>query len=75
MLYLCVNIKSFYASVECVDRNKDPNIENLIVAKIGPAALAATQYYCLILHKTSFTSLAISFGSSHSTSMFSSFKG
>lgn len=32
MLYLCVNIKSFYASVECVDRNKDPNTENLIVA-------------------------------------------
>lgn len=32
MLYLCVNIKSFYASIECVDRNKDPDTENLIVA-------------------------------------------
>lgn len=31
-LYLCVDLKSFYASVECVDRGLDPLTTNLVVA-------------------------------------------
>lgn len=23
-IYLCIDLKTFYASVECVERNKDP---------------------------------------------------
>ena len=30
--YLCIDLKSFYASVECVDRGLDPFITNLVVA-------------------------------------------
>lgn len=30
--YLCIDLKSFYASVECVERNLDPMTTNLIVA-------------------------------------------
>lgn len=30
--YLCIDLKSFYASVECVARNMDPMTENLVVA-------------------------------------------
>lgn len=30
--YLCIDLKSFYASVECVERNLDPLITNLVVA-------------------------------------------
>lgn len=30
--YLCVDLKSFYASVECVERNLDPLTTNLVVA-------------------------------------------
>ena len=30
--YLCIDLKSFYASVECVDRGLDPMTTNLIVA-------------------------------------------
>lgn len=31
-MYLCIDLKSFYASVECVERNKDPMTTNLVVA-------------------------------------------
>ncbi len=31
-LYLCIDLKSFYASVECVARNLDPLTTNLVVA-------------------------------------------
>ncbi|AEB06812.1 DNA-directed DNA polymerase [Coriobacterium glomerans PW2] len=31
-LYLCIDLKSFYASVECVDRGFDPFKTNLVVA-------------------------------------------
>ena len=31
-LYLCIDLKSFYASVECVERGLDPMTTNLIVA-------------------------------------------
>lgn len=32
MVYLCIDLKSFYASVECVERNLDPFKTNLVVA-------------------------------------------
>ena len=31
-MYLCIDLKSFYASVECVERGLDPMTTNLIVA-------------------------------------------
>ena len=31
-IYLCIDLKSFYASVECVDRGLDPFTTNLVVA-------------------------------------------
>lgn len=31
-IYLCVDLKSFYASVECIERNLDPMTTNLVVA-------------------------------------------
>ena len=30
--YACIDLKSYYASVECVDRGLDPMITNLVVA-------------------------------------------
>ena len=30
--YLCIDLKSFYASVECVERGLDPFSANLVVA-------------------------------------------
>ena len=30
--YACIALKSYYASVECVDRGLDPMITNLVVA-------------------------------------------
>ena len=30
--YICIDLKSFYASVECVDRGLDPLLANLVVA-------------------------------------------
>ena len=31
-IYLCIDLKSFYASVECVERGLDPMTTNLVVA-------------------------------------------
>lgn len=31
-VYLCIDLKTFYASVECVERNMDPFTTNLVVA-------------------------------------------
>ncbi|MBR1692870.1 MAG: DNA repair protein, partial [Lachnospiraceae bacterium] len=31
-VYLCIDLKSFYASVECVARGLDPMTTNLVVA-------------------------------------------
>lgn len=31
-IYLCIDLKSFYASIECVERGRDPLITNLAVA-------------------------------------------
>ena len=30
--YICIDLKSYYASVECVDRGLDPMNINLVVA-------------------------------------------
>ena len=30
--YVCIDLKSFYASVECIERNLDPMTTNLVVA-------------------------------------------
>ena len=30
--YICIDLKSFYASVECVERQLDPLTTNLVVA-------------------------------------------
>ena len=30
--YLCIDLKSFFASVECMERNLDPMTTNLVVA-------------------------------------------
>ena len=30
--YTCIDLKSFYASVECIDRGLDPMTTNLVVA-------------------------------------------
>ena len=32
MIYMCIDLKSFYASVECRERNLDPLTTNLVVA-------------------------------------------
>ena len=31
-IYMCIDLKSFYASVECVERSLDPLTTNLVVA-------------------------------------------
>ena len=31
-VYLCIDLKTFYASVECVERGLDPLTTNLVVA-------------------------------------------
>ena len=31
-VYLCIDLKSFYASVECMERSRDPITTNLVVA-------------------------------------------
>ncbi len=33
--YICIDLKSFYASVECVARGLDPFSSNLVVADPG----------------------------------------
>ena len=33
--YVCIDLKSFYASVECVERNLNPLTTNLVVADIS----------------------------------------
>lgn len=32
--YIAIDLKSFYASVECMDRNLDPMTTNLVVAAV-----------------------------------------
>ena len=33
--YICIDLKSFYASVECIERKLDPLTTNLLVADVG----------------------------------------
>ena len=33
--YLCIDLKSFYASVECIERGLDPMATNLVVADLS----------------------------------------
>ena len=33
--YLCIDLKSFYASVECIERGLDPLTTNLVVADLS----------------------------------------
>lgn len=33
--YICIDLKSFYASVECVERGLDPMTTRLVVADMG----------------------------------------
>ena len=37
--YLAIDLKSFYASVECVDRHLDPLTTNLVVADASRLSL------------------------------------
>ena len=44
---ICIDLKSFFASVECVDRNLDPFTTPLVVAepnRDGAITLAVTPY-------------------------------
>ena len=51
--YLAIDLKSFYASVECVDRHLDPLTTNLVVADASRTektiCLAAVSYTHLTL--------------------------
>ena len=38
--YLCIDLKSFYASVECMERGLDPLTTNLVVADASRTDLA-----------------------------------
>ena len=33
--YICIDLKSFYASVECMERGLDPLTTNLVVADVS----------------------------------------
>ena len=53
--YLCIDLKSFYASVECVTRRLDPLTTNLVVADksrtektISPLPRAKSTGWCYI---------------------------
>lgn len=35
-IYIAIDLKSFYASVECKERNRDPLTTNLVVADQSP---------------------------------------
>ena len=34
-IFLCIDLKSFYASVECIERGLDPMTTNLVVADVS----------------------------------------
>lgn len=52
--YACIDLKSFYASVECVDRGLDPLTTNLVVAdesrSDGTICLAVTPSLLSLIH-------------------------
>ena len=41
--YICCDLKSFYASVECVERGLDPMTTNLVVADKLPGRLPLSE--------------------------------
>lgn len=41
-IFMCIDLKSFYASVECVDRKLDPFKTNLVVADVSRGLGAIT---------------------------------
>ena len=52
--YICIDLKSFYASVECVERGLDPLNTNLVVADAGRTektiCLAVTPAFKTVRH-------------------------
>ena len=42
--YLCCDLKSYYASVECIDRGLDPMAINLVVADAARIKRFALRY-------------------------------
>ena len=49
--YIAIDLKSFYASVECVERHLDPLTTNLVVADLS----RTEKTICLALYFKSFT--------------------
>ena len=53
--YVAIDLKSFYASVECKERNRDPLTTNLVVADKSRTektiCLAAVSYTHLAVYK------------------------
>ena len=47
--YLAIDLKSFYASVECVDRHLDPLTTNLVVADASRTEKTTVSYTHLTL--------------------------
>ena len=53
-VYACIDLKSFYASVECVERGLDPFTTNLVVADYtrgdGGITLSNQNYFFHLFH-------------------------
>ena len=43
-IYVSIDLKSFYASVECQERGLDPNITNLVVADESRTSKTIMEY-------------------------------
>ena len=57
--YLAIDLKSFYASVECVDRHLDPLTTNLVVADASSCTIRATHAQKRALAKMIFDAFPI----------------
>ena len=66
--YLCIDLKSFFASVECVERGLDPLCTNLVVADAAltekTICLAVSPYRCFLSGPTGFRLAVRLFGRS-----------
>ena len=51
--YIAIDLKSFYASVECKERNRDPLTTNLVVADKSRTEKTTVSYTHLTLPTTS----------------------
>ena len=60
--YLAIDLKSFYASVECIERGLDPLTTNLVVAdKSRSSVLKRSPFrFCVSTFPISFQSLSLS---------------